>query len=104
MLVPQSIHLQIRTLAVVWCSSKCAEDYFVCRILVRHVQFRRHHHLFALLGEEFGAAQDAAEILRGAVNGIIHHHLSAVWEGCQHLGGEVNRMSVSMFCFQSLVF
>ena len=104
MLVPYTIYLQVRTLAVVLCSSERAENHVVCRILVRHIQFRGHHHLSALLGKEFRTTQDAMEIFRVAFNGVIHHHLSTVRESHQHLSGEVNRMSASIFRFQSLVF
>ena len=100
-LIPHPIHLHIGAFAIIRRSAQRAENPIVCRVLVWHIQFRRHYYLFALLGEMFRAAQDSTKILRGAVNGIIHHHTPSVREGCHLLCSEVNRVSVSAFRLQS---
>ena len=100
-LIPHPIHLHIGAFAIIRRSAQRAENPIVCRVLVWHIQFRRHYYLFALLGEMFRAAQDSAKILRGAVNSIIHHHTPSVREGCHLLCSEVNRVSVSAFRLQS---
>ena len=99
MLVPNTIHDQIRTLTVIGGSAQRAEYRVVNRVFVRHLEHRRHHHLLALWGEVFRAAQNAVEVLRGAIYGVIHHHFSAVRETRHHICREVNLMSSRVIIF-----
>ena len=100
MLIPNTVHYQVRTLSIVWGSAQGAEYGVVHRVLVSHVQFRRHHHLFALLSKVFRATQNAVKIPRSTVNGIIHQHLPAVREMRHHFGGEINLMFINVFRLQ----
>jgi len=100
MLIPNTIHWQIRAFTIIWCSFQRAINHVIRRIFVRDIQFRGHYYWPPLLSEIFCTTQNAAEIIRGAVNGVIHHHLPAVREIRHYLHGEVNMMSVNIFRLQ----
>ena len=103
-LVPNTVHDQVRTLSIVRGSAQSTEYSVVKRVFVGHLEHRWNHHVLALLSEVFRAAQNAAEILRSAVNGVIHHHFPTVRETRHHLCREINLISVSVFRLQGFSF
>lgn len=104
MFIPHPIYYHIGAFPVIGSSAQSAKYLVVNRILVWHVQFRRHYHQHPLPGEEFGAAIDTAKILGSTVNSTIHDHFPSVWEDCYYLFREINCMSFSMFYIQSRFF
>ena len=90
MLIPDAIHAEIRTFAVIGCTVQTTKHLLIRRVLERNVHFGWHYHFPTLTGKEDRTLKDSFEILRIPVNGILYHHSSPIRIAHQHLFSEIH--------------